>query len=116
VRRLPAVVGLNALAGLASAGNSASTTHAVGEKLANAWGLYDIYGNIWEWCGDWYGDYPGGNVADPKGPSTGAARVLRGGSWSYDAAYCRSAGRYGSRPDYRYNSFGFRVVLAPGQP
>ncbi|MFM7929249.1 MAG: formylglycine-generating enzyme family protein, partial [Pirellula sp.] len=73
--------------------NSNNQTHPVGEKKANAWGLYDMHGNVWEWCRDRYGDYPKGAVSDPTGPKKGSSRVSRGGSWYYEAAGCRSAYR-----------------------
>jgi formylglycine-generating enzyme required for sulfatase activity len=68
--------------------NSGNTTQPVGLKLPNQWGLYDMAGNVFEWCQDWYGPYPGGSVTDPQGPDSGSARVLRGGSWFNAANYC----------------------------
>ena len=93
--------------------NSGNTTHPVAQKQPNAWGLYDMHGNVWEWCRDWYGHYPGGSVTDPTGPSSGSDRVLRGGSWYSGAAYCRSADRYWFSPGDRYIILGFRLALAP---
>jgi sulfatase modifying factor 1 len=81
----------------------------------NAWGLYDMHGNVWEWVQDRYGDYPSGNVTDPEGPSSGSGRVLRGGSWSSVARICRSANRRGRGPGSRGSHSGFRLVLLPGQ-
>ena len=93
--------------------NSGGTTHPVGQKLANAWGLYDMAGNVPEWCLDWFGEYPGGT--DPTGPASGSYRAFRGGCWHCDAWNCRSANRLYINPGSRDGLFGFRVVLAPGQ-
>jgi len=76
----------------------------------NAWGLYDMHGNVLEWCSDWHGAYPGNEVTDPDGLSNGTARVLRGGSWYNIAQICRSANRLGYMPVYRYGDLGFRLV------
>ena len=95
-------------------GNGDGKTHPIGQKKPNAWGLYDMHGNVYEWCLDWKGDYPATAVSDPTGPSTGLYRVIRGGGWFSSARYCRSAYRncYGY-PDDRSSDYGFRVALAP---
>ena len=95
--------------------NSGGTTHPVGQKLPNPWGLYDMHGNVWEWCQDWFGAHPGGTALDPQGPITGSERVARGGYWADDDWLCRSVRRGTLDPPHIFG-FGFRVLLAPGQP
>ena len=86
--------------------------HPVGEKNPNAWGLYDMHGNVLEWCSDFYGAYPEGAVSDPSGPKEGLNRMIRGGSWISDAGKCRSAYRQGNAPGEYYSNIGFRVALS----
>ncbi|MDR3328594.1 MAG: formylglycine-generating enzyme family protein [Prevotellaceae bacterium] len=92
--------------------NSDNTTHAVGTKQANELGIYDMSGNVWEWCSDWHdASYTSAAQSNPAGPATGSTRVLRGGSWNSSAAYCRSADRNGSSPSDRGAKVGLRLVL-----
>jgi formylglycine-generating enzyme required for sulfatase activity len=83
----------------------------VGTFPANAWGLHDMHGNVWQWCQDWYGEHPNKDVVDPKGPEQGKYHVLRGGSFGNNPANCRSAGRFKDGLGKRGNCYGFRVCF-----
>jgi formylglycine-generating enzyme required for sulfatase activity len=99
--------------GTAKKGLYREKTTPVGSFPANAFGLFDMHGNVWEWCQDWYGSYPTTPVTNPGGASSGSSRVIRGGSWDYYAQDCRSAGRDNHSPGYRYGLIGLRLSRTP---
>jgi len=93
--------------------NAGRETHPVGQLKPNPWGLYDVQGNLCEWCADWLAEdyYAQSPLDDPTGPATGSRRVYRGGSWGHPVELCRSARRSDDTPDYRSDGLGFRVAV-----
>lgn len=96
-------------------GNSGNETHPVKQKQANAWGLYDMLGNVWEWCADWKGSYQPDAAINPRGPERGSSRVIRGGSCGYSARGVRAAFRIGYHPGLRRRILGFRLSRGPAR-
>lgn len=92
--------------------NSGGKTHPVGKKKTNGWGLYDMHGNVSEWCSDWHAEYDSGtSVCDPTGPKIGSKQIARGGNWSNPPEPCASGARRAETPPYRTHGVGFRVIL-----
>lgn len=99
-----------------TAENCDATTHPIGLKHPNPWGLHDMHGNVWEWCFDWFEPYPAGPLTDPTGPATSKYKVFKGGGWNQDVEYARASSRFMMSPSNGIHFVGFRLALGPVLP